>query len=107
MTNNSLETSLTETCSAMAEACTAYTEECEEKIRRAPLASVLCAAAVGYFLQFLPLTRIVWGLIRTFVWLIQPALLTFGAFKLLSLVKNGDAAVVEEKMTAQRSENPF
>jgi len=97
MTKNPLATSLTETGNALSEACAMYSKECEEKIRRAPLASVLGAAALGYFLQFLPLTRIAWGLVRIFVGLIQPAILLFGAFKLVSLVKGGDRAVGQAK----------
>lgn len=98
MKNTPLEESLSQTCDVVAKACTTYTRQYEEQIRRSPIACVLSAVAIGYFLQFLPLRRLGLGLIRVAASLIQPALLLFGLLKLLSsITQEAETPLVSEE----------
>ncbi len=65
---------------------TSATRNHEEIIRSAPLASILSAAAFGFFLQLLPLGRIVALFFRVVFALIKPAIVIFGAVKLVSFL---------------------
>lgn len=89
MSESSLDTSIEEIREKVSRAYSDCSLECAERIRRAPLASVLGAAALGYFLQFLPLRQIVGGLLRVIVGLVKPALIVFGVLKVISCLKNG------------------
>lgn len=87
MKKSPLESSLAEFWDTLSESCADCAEKYEKQIRKAPLTSVLCAAAAGYILQFLPIRRVVWGLVRIGTGLIQPAILIFGAVKLASCLQ--------------------
>jgi len=98
MKKSPLESSIATACESLTQACETYSKQCEENIRRSPLPSVLFAAAFGYLLQFLPVRRIMSGVIRVFLSLIQPAVLIFGAARLVSLLaQNGEAVSVKDK----------
>lgn len=86
--NSPRDTSVGDVCETLSRACSDCSLECAERIRRAPLASVLGAAAFGYFLQFLPLRQIAGGLLRVVVGLVKPALIVFGVLKLACCLKN-------------------
>ncbi len=83
-----LDTSMEDVRETLSRACSDCSLECAERIRRAPLASVLGAAAFGYFVQFLPLRQIVGGLLRVIIGLIKPALIVFGVLKLACCLKS-------------------
>lgn len=88
MSRSPIDASVGQIRETVSQACADCSLECAERIRRAPLASVLGAAALGYFLQFLPLRQILCGLLRVGVGLIKPALIIFGLLKLASCLKN-------------------
>lgn len=52
--------------------------DCGEKIRRAPVQSVLIAGGVGYLLRFIPIFAILTVLLRIVLALLKPALVIFG-----------------------------
>lgn len=98
MNKPGLDTSMGEICETVSQACSQCSSECAERIRRAPLASVLGAAALGYFLQFLPVAAILNGLVRVVLGLVKPALIVFGVVKLVSCLKG----CCREKVDAER-----
>lgn len=53
-----------------------------EKIRQAPLQSVLIAGMAGFLLRFIPVFAILGFLLRTALVLLKPALVVFGVYKL-------------------------
>jgi hypothetical protein len=86
--NAPLETSVEDARATLARIGSDCSLECAERIRRAPLASVLGAAAFGYFLQFLPLRQIAAGLVRVTLGLARPALIVCGLLKLACCLKS-------------------
>jgi ElaB/YqjD/DUF883 family membrane-anchored ribosome-binding protein len=56
--------------------------ETEDYVREKPTESLLCALAVGYILNRLPIGRILGGLFRLLVVALRPAILIYGATKL-------------------------
>jgi hypothetical protein len=63
----------------------------EDRIRNAPLPSVLGALGIGYLLRFLPITAILFGVVRLVLALIKPAIIAFGAFKLYEFLRTNAA----------------
>lgn len=89
MKKNSLESSLADTCETMSRTCSEYAEEFEKNVRRAPLTSVLCALAIGYFLQLLPIRRIVLSVAQIAAALVQPLFIVFVLARLFSRISEG------------------
>jgi hypothetical protein len=56
--------------------------ETESYVREKPAESLLCAFAVGYILNRLPLGRVLSGLLRLLIFALKPAILIYGAAKL-------------------------
>lgn len=81
-----------ETVDAVEQCCAARLRELEESVRRSPGAYVAGAAAVGYFLQFLPVGCILGGLFRLLLAAIRPALLILGVLKIVECAQQKCAA---------------
>lgn len=67
-------------------------EDCEDRIRRSPVQSVLGAAAIGYFLHRMPMRAILVANVRVLSALTPPALLLFGTAKLYEYFQHRNAA---------------
>lgn len=80
----------TEILSSQAESlslcCCERLEGCENQIRRRPWASLLAAVLIGWLLHLLPVRGTLRLLGRTLLLLSRPALVIFGALRLLSCV---------------------
>jgi hypothetical protein len=63
-------------------------EKCESIVRESPTASVLGAVAAGYILHRLPVRDILVTQVRVISALAPPALILFGAMKLLGFLQN-------------------
>ena len=90
--NPSLEDSLNSAWENTSRSCAECYEQCEEKIRQAPIASVLFATAAGYLLNFLPIYGLFAGLVRVVLVLLKPAIFIFGAVKIVEYVRSQAAA---------------
>jgi ElaB/YqjD/DUF883 family membrane-anchored ribosome-binding protein len=66
--------------------------ETEEYVREKPTESLLCALAVGYILNRLPIGRILGGLFRLLVVALRPAILIYGATKLYQSVQEEESS---------------
>jgi len=62
-------------------------EECENRIRKSPATSVLGAVAFGYLLHRLPVRAIIVTKVRVLSALAPPALVLFGAAKLVGYMQ--------------------
>lgn len=56
-------------------------------MRRSPLGAVVCAAAAGYLLQLLPVSRIAGGAVKMASCLLKPALLLYGGAKVVEYLR--------------------
>jgi hypothetical protein len=61
--------------------------ETEDYVREKPAESLLCALAMGYILNRLPVGRILGGLFRLLMVALKPAILIYGATKLYQAVQ--------------------
>jgi len=62
-------------------------QKCEDRIRKSPIKAVLGAVAVGYILHRLPVRAILVAKVRVLSALTPPALLLFGAAKLIDYLQ--------------------
>jgi len=92
MATPSLEDSLNDVWKNTGRSCAERYEQCEEKIREAPIASVLFATAAGYLLNFLPICGLLAGLVRLILVLLKPAIFIFGAIKIVEYARSQAAA---------------
>jgi hypothetical protein len=65
--------------------------ETEHYVREKPAESLLCALAVGYILNRLPVGRILAGLFRLLIVALRPAILIYGATKLYQAVQEEES----------------
>jgi ElaB/YqjD/DUF883 family membrane-anchored ribosome-binding protein len=65
--------------------------ETENYVREKPTESLLCALAVGYILNRLPVGRILGGLFRLVIVALKPAILIYGATKLFQAVQEEES----------------
>jgi ElaB/YqjD/DUF883 family membrane-anchored ribosome-binding protein len=65
--------------------------ETEDYVREKPAESLLCALAVGYILNRLPVGRILGGLFRLLIVALRPAILIYGATKLYQAVREEES----------------
>ncbi len=64
-----------------------------------PLAGLLSAAAFGFLLKVLPVGQIIAVLLRVSLALLKPAVLIFGALKLVSILAQGSKGGASQKDT--------
>lgn len=65
--------------------------ETEDYVRGKPAESLLCALAIGYILNRLPVGRILAGLFRVLLVALRPAILIYGATKLYHAVQEEES----------------
>jgi hypothetical protein len=61
--------------------------ETEDYVREKPAEALLCALAIGYVLNRLPVGRILAGVFRLLIVALRPAILIYGATKLYQAVR--------------------
>ena len=66
-------------------------QECERQVRKSPTTSLLVAVAAGYCLHRLPVRAIVVTQVRLLAALAPPALLLFGAAKVIEFLQHQDS----------------
>lgn len=93
-----LEQAFTKACETVGSSCREKYRACEDKIHKNPGGAVLVAAGIGYLASVLPVCRIGGALLRFTFALAKPALIVFGALKLLECLekKNNRTQQVEE-----------
>lgn len=83
-----LESSASEVLESFNQSSEKYFASCEQRIRRAPVASVLGAAAIGYLLRFIPLGLLFGTLVRLLLILVKPILLLVGGYRLYEFFRH-------------------
>ena len=86
MSKSTLETITSEFFDNANSSCEQAYRETEEKIRTSPMAAVGIAAAAGYVFAFLPAGKLLGLTIRTVIFTQKPALLIFGAIKVVQAI---------------------
>jgi uncharacterized protein YacL len=99
-----IESSAADALRSANEAAQQCCQRCEEKIRAAPIASVLSALGVGYVLRIAPIAILVTGLLRIGLVLLRPAILIFGTLKLIEFFKNQSARPLDKSLGSAATE---
>ncbi len=87
MNDSQIDAALGGACRAIGGAWEEKCRCCDEAVRRSPLLAVVCAAAAGYVLQFLPLPRMAGAAVKIGAGLLKPALLVYGAAKIVEYLR--------------------
>lgn len=87
MSKSKIDGALGDACRAVGDACAEKSRCCEDAVRRSPLLALAGAAIAGYIFQILPLSRIVGALVKLVVTLLKPALLIYGAAKVVEYLR--------------------
>lgn len=95
--NKSVDDVLNEARDTIGQGCCDCCENLQEKIRQAPLASVIVAGAGAYVLSFFPIGALLRAIIKVFLALIKPGLFVFGVVKLVEYLKSNQACGLARK----------
>jgi len=95
--NKSVDEVLNDARDTLGQGCSDCCENIQEKIRQAPLASVIVAGAGAYVLSFFPLGALLRAIIKVTLFLIKPALFIFGVVKLVEYLKSNQASGLARK----------
>ncbi len=86
--NKSVDDVLNDARDTLGQGCSDCCENIQEKIRQAPLASVVIVAAGAYVASFFPLGALLRAVVKVTLALIKPGLFIFGVVKLVEYLKS-------------------
>jgi len=94
-------------CKLTSECLEQCAADAAEKIRQAPLQSVLIAGTAGFVLRFIPVFAILGFLLRTALVLLKPALVVFGIYKLTQCCRSqGGSPLRSQEVSDQEFPRP-
>jgi len=102
MSKTTLESVTQEFFDSANSSCEHAFRDCEEKIRTSPVRSVLMAAAAGYVFACLPAGKLLGLGVRTIVFALKPALLVFGAIKLVQAISECECTNKSKRDSGQQ-----